>query len=290
MYVWRKFAPMKITDQIHLLKHNFLIPVSPDKSFNRFVYSLILFSDEITLIDSGVKGSYEGIFAYILKNGRSTEDITRLILSHSHPDHIGSAAEIKARTGCVIMAHEAEKVWIENISLQNQQRPVPGFFNLVDRSVTLDHTVTDNEEVRLGLKWYLRVIHTPGHSKGSLSFHFPNDKLLFTADAVPLENDIPNYDNYFELMNSINTIRKMSDTEILLSSWAEPAIGNKEIQFLIAKGEKYIENIHQAVMQYYAVQDKANFENCQNLINSLGLPAAFINPLAHRAFLSHLEK
>jgi hydroxyacylglutathione hydrolase len=232
---------MKITDGIHLIKHPFLISVSPEKNLGRFVYSVVLFGEEITLIDSGVKGSSETLFGYIHENGRSEDEIKTLILSHSHPDHLGSAADIKARTGCRVMAHSAEKEWIENIDLQNQQRPVPGFYTLVDRPVKIDQLLADGDETREGSNLDIRVLHTLGHSAGSLSFFFPIQKILFTADAVPLSDDIPNYDNYFDLKDSLNKIRKITHAEILLSSWAEPVHGQKAITELIDSGELYLE-------------------------------------------------
>jgi hydroxyacylglutathione hydrolase len=280
---------MKITDQIHLIKHPFLIPVSPEMQLERFVFSLILFGEQITLIDSGVRGSQDKLFNYIRENGRKEGEIKTLILSHSHPDHIGSAAEIKAQTGCTLMAHEGEKEWIENIDLQNQERPVPGFYNLVDRSVKIDCLLEDGDDIDAGTDLNIQVIHTPGHSKGSVSLFFPYQKILFTADAVPLAGDIPNYDSYTELKASLNKIRQLTSAEILLSSWADPAIGQEQIQNQIERGEAYIDTLHEAVLKYYASPDKTNFENCTRLITGLGLPPAFINPLAHRAFLSHFR-
>ena len=48
---------MKITDQVHLLKIDFEIAISPEKKLPRFVNVIIVFGDKITLVDSGVKGS-----------------------------------------------------------------------------------------------------------------------------------------------------------------------------------------------------------------------------------------
>ena len=60
--------------------------------------------EEITLIDSGVKTSIDNIFSYISQNQRDPSEISTLILSHSHPDHIGSAMKIKKMT--VIKKHK----------------------------------------------------------------------------------------------------------------------------------------------------------------------------------------
>ena len=118
---------MKLTDKIHLLQIDFEISISPEKKLPRFVNVILIFSDKITLIDTGVKGSEIYIFDYIKLQNRDHSEINSIILSHSHPDHIGSAAQIKSLTNCKVYAHKLEKEWIDNIELQNRERPVPGF-------------------------------------------------------------------------------------------------------------------------------------------------------------------
>ena len=90
---------MKITSNIHQVQIDFNIQVAPDKLLPRFVNVLIIFGEKITIVDTGVKGSEETIFNYNCQNGRSIKDIDTLLLSHAHPDHIGSAARIKELPG-----------------------------------------------------------------------------------------------------------------------------------------------------------------------------------------------
>jgi hydroxyacylglutathione hydrolase len=63
------------------------------------------------------------------------------------------------------MAHLAEREWIEDVNLQNRERPVPGFFTLVGGSVQLDHELADGDIIDPdGTEEYeLQVFHTPGH-------------------------------------------------------------------------------------------------------------------------------
>ncbi len=120
----------------------------------------------------------------------------------------------------------------ENIEIQVKERPVPGFFNLVDQSVKIDELLKHGDEIKADEDVTLRIIHSPGHSKGSINILFKEDKILFTADSVPLKNDIPNYDNFNELMNSLNMIRANKKYDTLLSSWAAPLQINKIEKFL----------------------------------------------------------
>lgn len=82
------------------------------------------------------------MFDYIRKTGRNPEDISLIILTHSHPDHIGSAHEIQRTTGCTIAAHHGERAWIEDVELQSRERPVPDFHSLVGGSVRIDRILS----------------------------------------------------------------------------------------------------------------------------------------------------
>jgi hydroxyacylglutathione hydrolase len=280
---------MKITDKIHQLRIDFNIQLTPEKILPRFVNVLIVFGEKITLIDTGVKGSEEQLFNYIAENGRSFTEIETIILSHAHPDHIGSAARIKELTGCKILAHELEKPWIENIDLQEKERPVPGFFNLVDRSVKIDEFLSDKQKMNLGKEIEVEVIHTPGHSKGMLSLLFREDKVLFTADAIPLKNDIPNYDNYLQLIDSLSGIRKQ-DFKTLLTSWTPAFTDNVvvAVEELITEGETYLKLIDRAVKENYIGEETEPLQFCRKTVIQLGLPPFLANPIVERAFRTNL--
>jgi glyoxylase-like metal-dependent hydrolase (beta-lactamase superfamily II) len=92
---------------------------SPGIAIDRFVYSYVLAGETITLIDTGVAGCEEVIFDYIRSIGRDPCEISFIILTHSHPDHIGAAKAIREATGCSVMAHPAERAWIEDEDRQN---------------------------------------------------------------------------------------------------------------------------------------------------------------------------
>jgi metal-dependent hydrolase (beta-lactamase superfamily II) len=64
-----------------------------------------VYDAEICLIDSGVQSSSEVIFDYLENSGRKPSDIGLLILTHAHPDHIGSAKVIMVRLIVFIAVH-----------------------------------------------------------------------------------------------------------------------------------------------------------------------------------------
>lgn len=278
---------MEITKKIHSLKIDFSVQITPEKSIPRFVNSLIIFGDAITVIDSGVKDSYKLIYDYIEKNNRKSSEIKTLILSHSHPDHIGSAKRIKSDTGCRVIAHSLEKEWIENIGMQFSQRPVPGFYNLVDESVTVDKLLNGGETLILDKEITISVINTPGHSIGSFSIWFKEDLILFTADSLPLANDIPTYDNFKDLKSSLLLIKSLDNYKILLSSWTPPISDKNEIAELILEGENYLNKLDTAVKEYYSQNEATTLDNCSKVIKALNLPPVFVIPLVDRAFNTH---
>jgi len=279
---------MHITNNIHALKHVFHIEVSPNVKLDRFVYSYVIFSDEICLIDSGVKGCEESIFKYIRSQGYSEEDIGYLLVSHAHPDHIGSAARIKEITNCIVVSHQADRKWIENLDQQFSDRPVPGFFALVAEPVEVDRLICDGESIRFGEHSSVRSIHTPGHSPGSMSLYFHKNKVLFTGDAIPLKGDIPNYDSYSQTLSSLEKLEKLTNIEWLLSSWSDPISDKVSINRLFDEGKAYLQLLDAAVKKYYSGTTEATMEMCKRVIDELKLPPIYANPLSHKAFLSHL--
>jgi hydroxyacylglutathione hydrolase len=88
---------MQITPAIHALRHSFKIPVAPGIAIDRFVYSYLLAGETISHVDTGVAGCEKGIFNYIQSIGRDPGEISLIILTHSHPDHIGGLQELSNR-------------------------------------------------------------------------------------------------------------------------------------------------------------------------------------------------
>jgi hydroxyacylglutathione hydrolase len=278
---------MEITKKIHVLKIDFTVRITPDKALPRFVNSLIIFGDSITIVDSGVKESYKLIYDYIEQQNRKIDEIKTLILSHAHPDHIGSAKKIKTDTGCKVLGHALEKEWIENIDLQFKTRPVPGFYSLVAEPVELDELFIGGEELTLDDDMTIRIINTPGHSKGSFSILFQEDSILFTADSIPVANDIPTYDNFRNVKDSLQFIQSIKDYTTLLSSWTPPLSDKNDIAKLISDGEHYLNRLDSAVKEYYSRNEFNALENCKKVIQALGLPPLFVTSLVDRAFRTH---
>jgi glyoxylase-like metal-dependent hydrolase (beta-lactamase superfamily II) len=280
---------MQVTERIHAIKIPFEIPVSPEMTVDRFAFVYLIFGDSIHLIDSGVAGAESIIWEYIKKQGREPKEVSTLILTHSHPDHIGAAKSIKNQTGCNIFAHPYEQEWIEDTEQQFKNRPVPGFQTLVEGSVKVDKLIENEEVLKLEKDIICKIIHTPGHSQGSISLLFEKDKSLFTADALVYPGDIPIYEDITKCIELIGTLKKIKNVENLLSSWEPPIQGQEKISKRMDESIAYLKRIHTAVINNSSNEKQQNImELCQKVVSELGLPPFAANPLVAKAFASSL--
>lgn len=281
---------MDIDPSIDILKASFTVPVAPDLNLDRFVYCYIIYGETITLIDTGVAGCETRIYDAIRSKGRDPSEIAWVILTHSHPDHIGAAFTIQQQTGCKIAAHAAEQTWIEHVGLQNKERPVPGFATLVSGSVQINRLLADGDLIEIHEigDMNMTVLHTPGHSPGSISLFMEQKGLLFTGDAVPVTGDLPVYDDARASMESIHRLRELASIRMLLSAWDEPREGSKAYE-QIDQGAIYLQNIHEAVNSEYGKGTTDLMDLTRNTAKYLGLPPQAVNPLLARTFAANLR-
>jgi hydroxyacylglutathione hydrolase len=281
---------MQITPSIHAIRHSFRIPIGPGITLDRFVYSYLVYGDTITLIDTGVAGCEKDIFEYITSTGRDPSEIALIILTHSHPDHIGSAGAIRQVTGCSIAAHPAERAWIENVDLQNRERPVPGFATLVGGPVKVDHELVDGDtiepdETRAG---EMLVFHTPGHSNGSISLLLHSDGALFCGDAIPVVGDLPIYEDAAASVHSVKRLHGLNGICVLLSSWDEPRTGDAAYQQM-DNALDYLRKIQKTVLALSAEGITDPVELTQKAAAVLGLPPQAFTPLLARTIAANLQ-
>jgi glyoxylase-like metal-dependent hydrolase (beta-lactamase superfamily II) len=280
---------MQITERIHAIKIPFKVPISPERSIDRFAFAYLVFGDKIHLIDSGVKGSESTIYDYIKAQGREPKEVSSLILTHSHPDHIGAAKSIKNQTSCTVYAHKLEQDWIEDTEQQFKDRPVPGFQTLVEGSVKVDNLLDGEEILELEKGILCKIIHTPGHSKGSISLLFEDDKSLFTADVLIYPGDLPIYEDISACFRSIKMLQQIEKVENLFSSWEPPVQGQNNIIKRMDESIAYLECIHTAVVNNCSINKQQNIMDlCQKVVSELGLPPFAAMPLVAKAFASSL--
>ena len=198
---------------------------------------------------------------------------------------MGAAPSIKKATVCSVAAHEKEKAWIEDAELQARERPVPGFFSLVEGSVKVDRLLGEGDVLDLG-GIEARVIHTPGHSAGSVSLWLPKEEALISADAVPVAGDLPIYEDFQQSAASIRRLLAIDGIRFLLSSWDVPQEG-EQARLALENGLAYLQRIHQAVRRA-TTSSRDPMELCAPVMKELGIAGGMGNPLVARSLQSHL--
>ena len=280
---------MKITEHIHSLSIPFKITMPDGYSIDRSVNVFILIGKHIILIDTGVAGSDEKIFDYIRSIGRKPEEIKYVLLTHTHPDHVGALSNIKAATGCKIAVHTSEKEWLENNELQFAERPVPGFHFLVGESCKADILLNDGDILEYDKELHLKVYHCPGHSTGSVAFLLHQDNALITGDAIPAKNQIPIYDDWKTCLASLEKIENLPYSEVLLSSWA-PAVTGENVDIAISDGFEVLYAVHQAFIEATKNSKSADInEIAKEVLEKMGLSSEVVNPLFVRALKSNYK-
>ncbi len=277
---------MKITDSVHSLKIPFRIPAGGGQFMERSVNTFMVTDRGICLVDAGVVGSVGPILGMVKDAGRDPGEILLLILTHAHPDHLGGALAIRRATGCLIAAHPAEMAWIEDPSLQARERPIPGFSTLVGGPVQVDRLLQDGDRISIGGDRYLTVIHTPGHSPGSISLFFGDEGVLISGDALPVKGAIPVYDDPIASIRSIERLEGLPWVKILLSSWDSPKRGG-EVLGALTNGKAIIRALHAAVVQA-AGREADPLKITRTVVESFGLPEAAL-PVISRTVAGHLR-
>jgi glyoxylase-like metal-dependent hydrolase (beta-lactamase superfamily II) len=147
---------------------------------------------ELTLVDAGFPDKEHVVLRALTQLGRKPRDLRHLVLTHGHPDHIGSAAAIVAATGARTYIHAADAMIAESGGPFRPMTAAPGvlhktMFRLVwnpderTRPIRIDQQVTSDEV--LDIAGGLRAIHTPGHDAGHLAYLWRDDHLLIGGDV-----------------------------------------------------------------------------------------------------------
>lgn len=281
---------MQVTEHIHAIRIPFRLSLEPGKTVDRFVYAYLILGREICLIDAGVSSTEKMIFDYVRKVGRDPREISLLVLTHSHPDHIGGAQGVVGEYGCQVAAHVDAQPWIEDIELQAKQRPIANFHSLVGGPVKVDVVLRDGDNLDLGDDMTLEVVHTPGHSRGSVSLVFRRDGALFTGDAVPMAGGLPIYEDISSSVRSVRKLAGIRGLKVLFASWDDPHHGDRVYE-LMDEGLRYFQRIHAAVREVAADAPSRDAAELYPLIlRNLGLPEVATIPIVVTCIEAHLRE
>jgi glyoxylase-like metal-dependent hydrolase (beta-lactamase superfamily II) len=160
------------------------VPVAPgvhEIALTRVKAHLII-EQELSLIDAGYRGSRRRIGRAIAGQGRTMDELARVVCTHGHPDHAGSARAL-ALSGATILMHPADAAGLKTgwrIALRHPSRgrifaamtpEPPEIIPIIDGDV-------------LPVLGGLEVVHTPGHTPGSVCLYGSRDRVLFVGDVL----------------------------------------------------------------------------------------------------------
>jgi len=128
---------------------------------------------EALVIDPG--DDIDDVLVLIRKHNLTVKQI---VVTHAHIDHVGGAMKLRAATGAPILLNQNDQPLLKMLDVQATWIGVedPG-------KVEIDHSIAQGDAVRAG-SLTGNVIHTPGHTEGSVCLYFPAEKKLIAGDTL----------------------------------------------------------------------------------------------------------
>ena len=152
---------------------------------------------DLVLVDCGCGPGWRSIRENIAAAGRDPKNIHTLVLTHGHIDHTGAASKVVAETKCRVVAHAADADVIES---GDPVRSAADWYGVRVEPVQVNHRVAGDEETLTFSRGSLRLVHTPGHTPGSLVavLDTPKKRVLFGQDihgpfVAQFGSDVPTW-------------------------------------------------------------------------------------------------
>lgn len=128
---------------------------------------------EAMVIDPG--DDVSGIVKILRRHGLTAKMI---VITHAHIDHIGGAAKLRALTGAPVYMHEADTMLSDNLALQASWLGVEA-----PENPGIDRAAREGDVIRAG-SIAANVLHTPGHTQGSISLYVPLESKVIAGDTL----------------------------------------------------------------------------------------------------------
>jgi glyoxylase-like metal-dependent hydrolase (beta-lactamase superfamily II) len=128
---------------------------------------------EAIVIDPG--DNIDHVLAILQRHGLTVKQI---VITHAHIDHIGGAAKLKRLTGAPILLNSNDHMLLKMLDVQASwlgMRP--------PENTVIDASLAAGDKVQVG-DVVADVLHTPGHTQGSICLYFPTEKKLIAGDTL----------------------------------------------------------------------------------------------------------
>lgn len=214
---------------------------------------LLISREGLTLVDSGLAGEADRIVAQLESAGYTLSALCHIVLTHWHGDHVGNAAALARRSGAQVIAHRLEAPLIEQTQAVPSASLAQRLLNLLGDAVLLrrapckvDRLAEDGEVLEaLG---GTHVLHSPGHSPGSICLYQPERRILFCGDVLFNQHPITRRRGLGRYMRSLTlnnvqareAVGKLPTAalEVLCCGHGEPIVGGagEQIERLVQQG------------------------------------------------------
>ena len=209
----------------------------------------------LTLIDTLYDTDGGIILEQIKKIGKAVTDLKKIVLTHAHRSHLGGLAALKKLSGATVYAHAWEADIVAGEREAQRVSPLPksplrvyplqlGLALGLGKHppCPVDQTLKDGDRVG-----QIQVIHTPGHTPGSLSFHWPERRLLIVGDVIAtwprLEPGWRGFNlNFKKHRDSLGVLTEISSAAVLCVGHGEPLTAGaaEQVRAMLHVAEKEI--------------------------------------------------
>jgi len=187
-----------------------------------------IFGDERTreaiVIDPGDGDDVGRIESIVARHGLKVKAI---VVTHAHIDHIGGAAKLKASTGAPVYMNANDQPLYDHLDTQAAWlgMPTPG-------RTDIDVTPREGDSIRVG-EVQIQVLHTPGHTQGSISLWIPSENKVLAGDTLFRDSigrtDLPG-GNHRQILESIHVKLLMlpEDATVIAGHGPSTTIGREK--------------------------------------------------------------